>query len=234
MEKIQKTDNQIVFKINLNDSLANAVRRYVNQIPVLAIDEVEITKNDSVLYDETISHRMGLIPLKNKKVPEKGIELKLDVKSEGIVNSGEIKGTEVVYEKIPIVILNKGQELDLKAIAKLGRGIDHAKWSPGLMFYRNVCEIVLDKSLKEEIKKICDNEIREKGDKIIIVDDKKQEICDVCEGISQRYKKEFETNSINELIVTVESWGQMSVEKIFRESIEILKKDLSEFEKELK
>jgi len=234
MEKIQKNENQIVFKTNLDESLANAIRRYVNRIPVLAIDEIEITKNDSVLYDETISHRMGLIPLKNKKVPEKGVELNLNTKSEGIVNSGEIKGTEIVYENIPIVILNKGQELDIKATAKLGRGIEHAKWSPGLIFYRNVCEIILDKSLKEEIKKICDNEIREKGEKIIVIDDKKQEVCDVCEGISQRYKKEFETKTTEELIVTIESWGQMSTEKIFKESVEILKKDLGEFEKELK
>ena len=138
----------------------------MNRIPVLAVDELEIIKNDSVLYDETISHRIGLIPLKNKKVSEKGIELKLNIKSEGVVNSGELKGTEIVYENIPIVILNKDQELNIKATAKQGRGIEHAKWSPGLMFYRNICELILDKSLKEEIKKICDNEIKEKGDKI--------------------------------------------------------------------
>ena len=234
MEKIQKNENQIIFKASMEESLANAIRRYVNRIPILAIDEIEITKNDSVLYDETISHRMGLIPLKNKKVSEKGVELKLNIKSEGIVNSGEIKGTEIVYENIPIVILNKGQELDIKATAKQGLGIEHAKWSPGLMFYRNVCEIILDKSLKEEIKKICDNDIKEKGDKIVIIDDKKQEICDVCEGISQRYKKEFETKPTEELIVTIESWGQIPTEKIFEESVKILKKDLNEFEKEMK
>jgi len=234
MEKIQKNENQIVFRANIEESLANAIRRYLNRIPVLAVDELEITKNDSVLYDETISHRIGLIPLKNKKVSEKGVELKLNVKAEGIVNSGELNGAELVYDNIPIVILNKGQELDIKATAKQGIGIEHAKWSPGLMFYRNVCELVLDKSLKEEIKKICDNEIKEKGDKIIIVDDKKQEIADVCDGISQRYKKELEIKNMDGLVVTIESWGQIPVEKIFPEAIDIFKKDLTEFEKGLK
>ena len=94
--------------------------------------------------------------------------------------------------------------------------------------------MILDKSLKEEIKKICDNEIKEKGDKISIIDDKKQEICDVCEGISQRYKKEFETNDLDGLVVTIESWGQIPVEKIFPEAINVFKKDLIEFEKKLK
>ena len=55
MEVIDKKENQITFKAEISDSLANSVRRYLNQIPVLAVDEVEIYKNDSPLYDETCS-----------------------------------------------------------------------------------------------------------------------------------------------------------------------------------
>ena len=64
MEIIERKENQITFRAEISDSLANAVRRYINQIPILAIDEVEIYKNDSPLYDETVAHRIGLIPLK--------------------------------------------------------------------------------------------------------------------------------------------------------------------------
>jgi len=41
-------------------------------------------------------------------------------------------------DKTPITFLNKGQELEIKATTKMGRGVEHSKFSPGLMFYRNI------------------------------------------------------------------------------------------------
>jgi DNA-directed RNA polymerase alpha subunit len=67
MKVITKKNNQITFSAEVDESLANAVRRYVDQIPILAVDEVEISKNDSPLYDETVAHRIGMIPLKMDK-----------------------------------------------------------------------------------------------------------------------------------------------------------------------
>ena len=61
MKIIDKKDNQITFSAEVDESLANAVRRYVDQIPILAIDEVEISKNDSPLYDESHSVSNSLI-----------------------------------------------------------------------------------------------------------------------------------------------------------------------------
>jgi DNA-directed RNA polymerase alpha subunit len=55
MKKIEKNENQIIFTAGMNETIANSIRRYIGQIPVLAIDEVEISKNDSALYDETIA-----------------------------------------------------------------------------------------------------------------------------------------------------------------------------------
>jgi DNA-directed RNA polymerase alpha subunit len=52
MKKIEKTANQFVFEAEISETLANAIRRYVNRIPVMAVDEVEISKNDSALYDD--------------------------------------------------------------------------------------------------------------------------------------------------------------------------------------
>jgi DNA-directed RNA polymerase alpha subunit len=60
MEVVENSDNQIVFKTDMEEGLANALRRYLNKIPVLAIDEVEISKNNSPLYDETILKKKGL------------------------------------------------------------------------------------------------------------------------------------------------------------------------------
>ena len=238
MEIISKKEDKIIFKAEIDESLANAIRRYAGKIPVLAIDEVEISKNDSPLYDETIAHRIGLIPLKtDKEINEKTEgKLKLSVKREGNVYSGELNGNvSVVYDKIPITMLTKNQELELIANAKVGRGEDHARFSPGLMFYRGVAEIKMDKAFKGEIQKLCpDNEIKEKGDKIIVIDDKEKEICDVCEGICEKAKKKSETTYGDEQIINIESFGQLDAKDIFKKAIGVLKKDLVEVSKKIK
>ena len=238
MEIINNKDNKIMFKVQVNESLANAIRRYVGEIPIFAVDDVEISKNDSPLYDETISHRIGLIPIKaSKEINEKtGAKLKLSVKKEGTVYSGELKGNvEVVYDKIPITILTKDQELELIANVRAGKGDEHARFSPGIMFYRGIAEITMDKEFKEKVRQICPaNEIKEKGDKIIVIDDKEKEVCDICEGLSERAKKKSETDYTDELIITIESFGQVGVKDIFKESIKVLKKDLAEVSKKVK
>jgi len=236
MEIIDSQENKITFKGKIEESITNAIRRYLNQIPVLAIDEVEIIKNGSALYDEIVAHRLGLIPLKAEKVGEKGGHLKLIAKKEGFVQSGELKGNiDVVYDKIPITFLDKEQELELSATVKPGKGAEHVKFSPGLMFYRRVAEIEMDKGLLEEVKRACPNaNIKEKGDKIIVMDDGSKEISDVCIGISERANKKSETKDGEEIIITVESFGQMPVKEVFKKSIDVLEKDLAEVSKKIK
>lgn len=237
MKKIEKTENQIIFTAEIDETIANSIRRYINQVPVLAVDEIEISKNDSALYDETVAHRIGLIPLKmSGDAAKKPGKLKLDVKKEGMVYSGELKGSPaVVYKNIPITLLNNNQELQLVATVKAGKGSEHSKFSPGLMFYRNVAKIIIDKEFYEEIKKVYPGaEILEKGNKIIIMDNKKRDIADVCEGIANKNKKKAEMNPTGELVITIESFGQISVEDIFKKSIGALKKDLASVEKEIK
>ena len=217
-----------------DETILNSVRRYLNQIPILAVDELEISKNDSPLYDETIAHRIGLIPLKDSGKKEG--KLKLSVKKEGMICSEELKGDiKIVYDKIPITLLDKGQELELIAKVKRGKGSEHSKFSPGLLFYRNMFEVKLDKNCPKEVIENCPkNVLRLDNGKVIVNDEFKCDSCEACaEYCKKNGKNSIEVIPTKELLVTLESFGQLSVEDMLKKSIEVLKKDLVDLSKKL-
>jgi len=122
---------------------ANALRRIcLNGVPIYAIDTVDMLMNSSVLADEGIVHRLGLIPLKTElsAVQQDNesdrIMLTLDsgeTNETRTILSGDLKSQDDVIkpisDKIPIVTLAPGQKLKLEAYARLGRGTEHAKWN---------------------------------------------------------------------------------------------------------
>lgn len=51
--------------VGVDASIANALRRVmIAEIPTVAIEEVYVWNNTSIMQDEVLSHRLGLIPLK--------------------------------------------------------------------------------------------------------------------------------------------------------------------------
>jgi len=65
IEILELKNDSITFVLSKTDaSVANALRRIMNaEVPTMAIDLVEFIENSSVLNDEFIAHRLGLIPL---------------------------------------------------------------------------------------------------------------------------------------------------------------------------
>ena len=70
--KEDQGQGSIAFQLNHADvSIANALRRIlIAEVPTMAIDLVEIEENSSVLHDEFIAHRLGLIPLESHNVDD--------------------------------------------------------------------------------------------------------------------------------------------------------------------
>jgi DNA-directed RNA polymerase subunit D len=232
MELINKDDEKIAFRTDINISLANAIRRTINEIPILAIDEVDIYKNDSALYDEVIAHRIGLIPLKNQKLgKDKTTQFKLKVSGKEVL-SGEI-GKDIVYPEMPIVFLGKEQELELVARAKQGLGKEHAKYLPGLVYYRKIpkISIVGEGEKYEELGKRYPKVFEFNGKLKLKVNG--EFYCDLDQEDIKDFKG-IEIKDTDDLAVFIESWGQLSVQDIFLESIKQLSNNLDELNKAIK
>ena len=59
------SDDAVKFTLTKTDaSMANALRRVMMaEVPTMAIDKVEFLQNTTVLHDDFIAHRLGLVPL---------------------------------------------------------------------------------------------------------------------------------------------------------------------------
>ncbi|MBC8251301.1 MAG: DNA-directed RNA polymerase subunit D [Candidatus Nitrosopelagicus sp.] len=158
LDVISKDSEKIAIKLkDVPLQYANALRRVcLNGVPVFAIDTVDIIQNTSVLPDEGLAHRLGLIPLKTdlKRFNEPS---KCDCQSESgcsnckvllVLDSGEgeesrsVLSSELssedetikpISDTIPIVQLAPGQQIKVECYARLGRGTEHAKWNSSNM-----------------------------------------------------------------------------------------------------
>ena len=236
---------------------ANTLRRLmVDEVPAMAIEDVEFSKNNSILYDEMIAHRLGLTPLKTDlksyNLPEKckcegkgcnGCQLKLILratKGSGVVYASELKSKDPavkpVFGEMPIVKLLKGQTLELEATAVLGTGKQHMKWSPCHVWYKYkpIVEITGDVKNPEAIIEVAHNNIFEIKDRKLTVNKDRVLECDLSLDFSEIDKNVKVTASETDFVFYVESFGQLSCKEIVNTAVDILDEQLDEFVEELK
>lgn len=171
--KVEGNYTIVEFK-DTHNSIVNAIRRTIlDDVPTFAIEDVEIVRNESPLYDETIAHRLGLIPLKTdlssyefRKEGELGsalneVKMTLSQDEQGYVYSGSIKSDDPaivpVDTQIPVTKLFESKSIELNAKAILGTGREHAKWAPAHAYLRenkNSLELVIEPFGQLELKEL--------------------------------------------------------------------------------
>jgi DNA-directed RNA polymerase subunit D len=146
---------------------ANSIRRaMIGEVPTLAIEEVRIYDNTSVLFDEMLAHRLGLIPLRT--------DLTLYVPQSACACEGagcpactatytlSAEGPRIVYSRdlipqdprsapaednVPIAELKADQKIVLEARAVINTGKVHGKWQATTVCgYKNYPILTIDEN----------------------------------------------------------------------------------------
>ena len=252
---LKKNDEKIKFMIEgINSALAGELRRIMmSEVPTLAIEWVDFVKNNSVLWDEIVASRLGLIPLvfksKSYKFKEdckcggKGcthcqVTLSLVKKGPCVVYSGDLvpsdKKVKPVYDKIPIVELTGGQELKFEAIAQLGLGKNHAKWQAAIVGYRAIPKITVSKKgNKKEYADRCPKKVFTfRNKKLKVAKPLECNLCMTCVELSENaIKIEADEKSF---LFKLETVCGLKPKEIVMKSVETLNNKLNEFSKDLR
>lgn len=261
---LEKDDVHMRFTVQGADTpYMNALRRIaLSEVPCMAIDEIVILENSSVLQDEMIAHRLGLVPLKTDldsyNLPEEcpcksefgcnlcRVTLALDIEAKDgprTVYSGDLTSEnpaiEPVSDKVPIMKLAKDQRIKLEAYARLGKGKNHAKWQAvSLCTYKYYPKIKISKTCDAcgECVDICPRKVLvKKGNKIEVQD---LLSCTLCQDCAEACPKETPAVEVTQeestFIFNIESTEALLPQRIMEESVKLLEKELKELEAEIK
>lgn len=236
-------------------SYVNSLRRYMmDEVPTMAIEEVDFKQNSSILYDEIVAHRLGLLvlstDLKSYELPPAGtkdleelpakckLQFTLKTKGPGTVYASDLKSKDPkikpIFPKTPIVILLKDQEVELLATATLGKGSDHAKWATGNFTHSFNPKITVNSkaaSLEQNKRKYPDAVFDKSGkiDKNLILE---KGLVDAVAGIDDDIVKvEYDDTTS---ILRLEGWGALPLKEIASEALDVFNKELGVFDKLVK
>ena len=261
---LEKNDEFMRFIVSgVNVPFVNALRRIMlTEVPAMAIDEIVILENSSILNDEILAHRMGFIPLKTDldsyNLPEEckcesefgcnlcrsnlTLEIEADNKTM-TVYSGDMKPENPdiapVSDKIPIVKLAPDQRIKFEAYARLGKGRKHAKWQPvSMCTYMHLGEVTITDQCDAcgKCVEVCPEEILVSTKEGIKTQNENK--CTLCMDCVDACPKDLSAVEVtwdkNAFIFKIESTGALPVERIVVEAFKILDKKVKEFSNQLK
>jgi DNA-directed RNA polymerase subunit D len=244
------TDIEARFILNdATPAFANTIRRaMMTEVPTLAIEDVKIYDNTSVLFDEILSHRLALIPLKTEDLnlvlpsectcggegcPGCSITYTLSVEGPGMAYSRDLIPDDPkavpAFDNIPIVKLFEGQKVVIEARAVLGTGKKHSKWEGVLICgYKEFPVITISRECDGEICGRCVEECPRKilrADKdIVSVIEGRLEDCSMCK-LCMKVCDIGEKPAINidaddtRFIFVMESDGSISAKEIIKQAL---------------
>jgi DNA-directed RNA polymerase subunit D len=233
---IDRDDRSARFLVRgVTPAFANGIRRaMIADVPTLSIDTVRVIENSSVMFDEQLALRLGLVPLTTPDDyrPDDTVTLAIDVEGPATAYSGDLVSSDgkvqPAEENVPIIDLKEGQRLELEADAELGYGKDHAKHQGGVAVgYRHLqrVEIVGEKGeFEDDEPEIIRGVIEDDGDLI--------DTESFGNDLSHRYPgKELEVTDVpNAFVFDVETDGSMSVEELVLKAVESLEARAEELE----
>ena len=238
VEFIERDDRDARFLVRgITPALANGIRRAIlADVPTLSIDTVRFVENSSVMFDEQLALRLGLVPLTTPEGEfdeEDAVTLAIDVEGPGTAYSGDLVSADEMVEpadkNIPIIELKEGQRLEAEAEAVMGRGRDHAKHQGGVAVgYRHLQEVEVVGDAAEygdEEPEIVRGVIEDDGELV------RTEAFD--NDLTKRYPdKEVTIHDVeNAFVFHVESDGSMSVEELVSRAVGSLHDRADELEK---
>lgn len=233
----------------VNVSIANALRRVMlSEVPCLSIEDVTFLENTSSIYDETIAHRLGLVPIRTDlglfNFREKctcaaagcaSCTLKLTLEKEGpcMVYSHDLKSQDPKLkprEGIPILKLGNGQKISLEAEAILGAGKNNAKWQSAIVSYKYYPTVNITENCDgcgDCVGACPKGIISVKKQKASISDAKECILCNTCVETCDGGGIEVKGDPHN-FLLRIESSGALEPEEIFTNACEILEAKVAE------
>ncbi|MDG5774960.1 DNA-directed RNA polymerase subunit D [Haloarculaceae archaeon H-GB2-1] len=229
VEFVEREEREARFVVRgITPAFANGIRRaMIADVPTFSVDTVRVVENSSVMFDEQISLRLGLVPL-TTPVDEfeigDEVTLSIDVSGPNTAYSGDIVTSDDLVQpaddNVPIIELKDDQRLEAEADAVLDRGREHAKHQGGVAVgYRHLqrVEVVGDKEeFAKEEPEILRGVIEDDGELVAT------ETFD--NDLTNRYPgKEVEVHDIpNAFVFHVETDGSFSVDELVTAAIDSL------------
>ena len=221
VEFIERGDRKARFLVRgVTPAFANGIRRaIIADVPTLSIDTVRMVENSSVMFDEQIGLRLGLVPLSTPLGEfEEGdtVTLSLDVSGPSTAYSGDLVSSDGMVQpaddNVPIIDLKDDQRLELEADAVLSTGKDHAKHQGGVAVgYRHLqrVEVLGDRDEFEDEETNILRGVIEADGELVSTEEFDHDLTNRYPG------KEIEVHDVpNAFVFHVETDGSLTIDEI--------------------